>query len=136
MKKTNFFAVMLCIVTLGLTASCSKDEKDGNTSIVGKWKCTSSVMAITNLTTGQTTTNTRDADIGMIIEFTSDGRLITDEASLNYTINGATLAFIFPNGEQNKFEIIELTSHKLKFSTEPVEEQGNRYINTLEFAKI
>lgn len=42
MKTLRFFAVMLCIATMGMMTSCSKDdsEKSYEELIVGKWRLT------------------------------------------------------------------------------------------------
>jgi hypothetical protein len=133
MKKLKVLAMMLCIAAMGLTTSCSKDNED---LIVGKWKCTASTTTITNLTTNEVTTRNDPSVVGMIIEFTKDGKMIFDGQTVSYTVNGSELTEIFDNGEQNKFDINELTENKLKFSSKPVEEQGKRYVSTAEFVKM
>ena len=37
--KLKVFAAVLCIATMGLAISCSKEEMKENATIVGKWKC-------------------------------------------------------------------------------------------------
>ena len=124
---------MLCIAAMGLATSCSKDNED---LIVGKWKGTAGTMTITNLTTNEVTTHNDPSVVGTILEFTKDGKMFFDGQTLSYTVNGSEVTTILDNGEQNKFDINELTENKLKISFKPVEEQGNRYVSTAEFVKM
>ena len=133
MKKLKVLAMMLCIATMGLTTSCSKDNED---LIVGKWKCTASTTTITNLTTNEVTTHNDPSTIGMTFEFTKDGKMIFNGQTLSYTVNGNEFSMIFDNGEKNNFDINELTEDELKISSKPIEEQGNRYVETIEFVKM
>ena len=133
MKKLKVLAMMLCIAAMGLATSCTKDNED---LIVGKWKCTASTTTITNLSTNEVTTENDASSVGMVFEFTKDGKMIFNGRTLSYTVSGSEFTMIFDNGEQNKFDINELTKDKLKISSKPVEEQGNRYVETIEFVKM
>lgn len=61
MKKIKVMAMLLCVATLGLTTSCTKNED----LIVGKWKCIYSEGAV----------NPVSEVIDVQYEFTAGGKL-------------------------------------------------------------
>ena len=121
-KSLKLLTMMLCIVTLGLVSSCSKDN-DYSELIVGKWKCVA---------------NSNSENVGQIYEFTSDGKLLMAGASgsLTYSISGSKITINYGADGEQYWEIKKLTEDDLTIYvdnspfyevTEPV---------TLDFKKI
>lgn len=145
MKTTlKVFAMMLCIATLGLATSCSKDSDNGfSSSIVGEWKCTSVwVETYEYHSNGDVEEDSHSGSgVGNIIEFTKDGHAVSNGQSANYSINGDVIIFSLPNGEETaRWTINELTSEKLSvvsvFDDRDSDGVGLYHKTTLTFIKI
>lgn len=111
MKISRLFVAMLCIATLGLTSSCSKDDSKGNSAaIVGKWKCTyawvESVRYDENGNIEREDEHEDAEEIGKVWEFTSDGHFLREGSQrLNYSINGNEIIFT-ASGESGSMSLM------------------------------
>lgn len=98
--KIKAIATMLCIATLGLAVSCTKEEK-GNATIIGKWKCIYSLVEnyefrqVGPSLTIDTNIYYDEGKIGKSWEFQQDGYLRRDGMQMvSYTVNGDLLTFV------------------------------------------
>ena len=124
---------MLCIAAMGLFTSCSKDN---DVLIVGKWKCTVCTYTVTDLSTNEMEQEDDESTVGMIIEFTSDGKMISSETTSSYTVSGNELTISYGGREEYKYDIKKLTNSKLIISSEFEENQHYRYTEKLEFERM
>ena len=92
---------MLCIMTMGLTASCSKENSTENStssssSIVGKWECSYAMSHEIRYGHGgvieRDESREHPEEIGQIWEFTADGDFFMEgRPRAKYSISGNTL---------------------------------------------
>lgn len=149
MKISRLFVVMLCIATLGLTTSCSKDDSKGNpAAIVGKWKCTyawvESVRYDENGDVERENNHEDTESVGQVWEFTEDGYFLLDGVQrLKYTINGKELIFTRPDGSgsmSGSFTIDEITGEIMTlvyvFDDRSSSGEGYYMKETYEFRKM
>lgn len=128
MKKIRIFAVMLCIATLGMMTSCSKDED----SIVGKWTVIEAGGQFTNAVTGEPEEVTYNWE-GAIWEFTKEGKLISNYGSYDYKVDGKTLTIMWDNKSRN-CTIEELSESKLRLTYAAADYALEGGINQLYYA--
>lgn len=118
---------MLCIMTMGLTASCSKENSTENSTsssslIVGKWECSYCVShetqygtippAFDSIIVMRDNRTEHQEEVGKIWEFTADGDFFTEGMPrMKYSISGNTLTFTVDGEEGSEtFSIKELKS--------------------------
>ncbi len=139
MKKTlKLMAMLLCVVSLASLSSCSKENNsDGsNDQIIGKWKCTHSVVQEFDIIEGGLVTQT-DSEVGMIWEFKTGNTVVTDGRAGAYTIsdNDITLMGGIVSGK-----IVSLTSTNLTLDLKGINHSYNgvTYVNSYyyEFSKM
>ena len=127
MMKHKIIALMLCIVVLGLTTSCSKDNED---LIIGTWKCVSSMEERTSVYHDPQTYI--DREVGTIVEFTEDGKMnMFGGGNTDYYVSGNTL---YSNGGRNQYEIKKLNKKELTLFTDEKDEWEG-YTATLNFER-
>lgn len=104
-------AMLLCVVSLASLSSCTKENNsDGsNDQIIGKWKCTHSVVKDFDIIQEDLVTQT-DSEVGMIWEFKTGNTVIRDGNSASYTISGDNITIL---GGLVHGKIVTLTSTNL-----------------------
>lgn len=100
--KIKTIATVLCIATIGLAVSCTKEEKE-NATIVGKWKSIYSLVESYNYRmVGQnmkidTSIYYDDSKTGKAWEFTQDGFFLREGSQrMKYYVNGDYVTFAWP----------------------------------------
>lgn len=139
MKKTiKIIALLLCVVSLASLSSCSKDSNsDGNNDqIIGKWKCTHSVVKEFDIMQEGLVTQT-DSEVGMIWEFKTGNTVITDGNPMSYTISDDNITLF---GGMVRGKIVSLTSTNLTLDLKGISNSydGVTYVDTYyyEFSKM
>ncbi len=107
MKKLKVFAMMLCIATLGLNASCSKDFED---DIVGKWEMLSFpeedlIGTVWNFTDNNTFTVSSYGYVGVTGTYEIDDDQMTLTLNIDNEVNIEHVT------------ITDLTSSEMKWKT-------------------
>jgi hypothetical protein len=114
MKTLKLFAMLLCIATLGLATSCSKDkDKD---PIVGNWKIVDGTGYYTDSEGEQHDTG---VDVGMVIGYAENGDYFKDASLAGKweRVNDETIRIQSTGGSEWREEkILSLTDEFLKIS--------------------
>lgn len=119
---------MLCIATMGMMTSCSKDE----VSIVGKWTVIEAGGQFTNDATGEPEEVTYNWE-GAIWEFTKEGKLISNYGSYDYKVDGKTLIISW-DGESETCTIEEISESKLRLTYAAADYSYEGGLNQLYYA--
>lgn len=128
MNKLKVIALMLCIATLGLTTSCSKDNED---LIIGKWKCVSSIHESVDPETHELRTYNNES-VGVTMEFFEDGKVtMAGEGTTDYSISGD---YLYMDSGRQKIEIKKLTKKEMTLFADNSDEYGQSTA-TLNFEK-
>ena len=124
---------MFIAVTVAFSSCKKDDDENNNAKIVGKWNLKKEVE--TAYINGQLRyTEEWPYEAGAYVEFKSDGTLLwnedgSDAERYKYSVDGNKLSVIEEGDDDSEtFTIEELTSSKLVFSEEDIDNEGNNQI--------